>query len=126
MKLKLFAIVLGTISGLASAAQADTERVRGTVVALAGTALTVKARDGKTDTVTLSPDWMISGVAKASATDIKQGDFLGITLSQKGLRGPAETALRKAIQIDPNYGNAHNNLAIVYISEQPPLVELAR
>ncbi|RWM06259.1 MAG: hypothetical protein E5X80_04855 [Mesorhizobium sp.] len=83
MKLKLFAIVLGTISGLANAAQADTVRVRGTVVGLAGTALTVKARDGKTDTVTLSPDWMISGVAKASASDIKQGDFLGIASVSK-------------------------------------------
>lgn len=67
MKLKLFAIVLASASSLAGAAHADTVRVRGTVVDLAGTALTVKARDGKTDTVTLSPDWMISGIAKASA-----------------------------------------------------------
>ncbi|RWA76655.1 hypothetical protein [Mesorhizobium sp.] len=83
MKLKLFAIVLGTVSSLAGAAQADTVRVRGTVVDLAGTALTVKAHDGKTDTVTLTPGWMISGVAKASATDIKQGDFLGIASVSK-------------------------------------------
>ncbi|TGQ53751.1 hypothetical protein EN836_14110 [Mesorhizobium sp. M1C.F.Ca.ET.193.01.1.1] len=82
MKLKLFAIVLGTVSSLAGAAQADTVRVRGTVVDLAGTALTVKAHDGKTDTVTLTPGWMISG-AKASATDIKQGDFLGIASVSK-------------------------------------------
>jgi tetratricopeptide (TPR) repeat protein len=68
----------------------------------------------------------LSQAAKAAPEDAEIQNFLGITLSQKGLRGPAETALRKAIQIDPNYGNAHNNLAIVYISEQPPLVELAR
>jgi hypothetical protein len=80
MTLKLFAIVLGTISGLASAAQAaDTQHLRGTVVGLAGSVLTVKDRDGKTDMVTLADGWKISGVAKASATDIKQGDFLGIT-----------------------------------------------
>ncbi|UCI05946.1 hypothetical protein [Mesorhizobium sp. B1-1-8] len=84
MNLKLFAIVLGTISSLASAAQADIVQLRGTVVDRAGTSLTVKARDGKTDTVTLAPDWMISGVAKASAADIKQGDFLGIASVSKG------------------------------------------
>ena len=44
----------------------------------------------------------------------------------QGLRGQAETALRKAIQLDPNYGAAHNNLAVIYISQQPPLVGLAR
>ncbi|WP_296745272.1 hypothetical protein [Mesorhizobium sp.] len=80
MTLKLFAIVLGTISGLTGAAQAaNTEHLRGTVVGLAGSVLTVKDRDGKTDMITLADGWRISGVAKASATDIKQGDFLGIT-----------------------------------------------
>ncbi|HEX4645507.1 MAG TPA: tetratricopeptide repeat protein [Verrucomicrobiae bacterium] len=68
----------------------------------------------------------LSQAAKAAPQDAEIQNFLGITLSQKGLRGPAETALRKAIQIDPAYGIAHNNLAVVYISEQPPLVELAR
>ena len=53
-------------------------------------------------------------------------NYLGITLDHKGLRGPAETALRKAIQIAPEYGAAHNNLAVVYITQKPPLVELSR
>jgi tetratricopeptide (TPR) repeat protein len=53
-------------------------------------------------------------------------NYLGVTLSHKGLRTQAETALRKAIQLDPNYAAAHNNLAVIYISEQPPLVQLAR
>ncbi|MDX8480998.1 hypothetical protein RFN28_21435 [Mesorhizobium sp. VK24D] len=85
MKLKLFtfAITLATISAFAGAAQAEMVRVRGTVANFAGTALTVKARDGKTDMVTLSPGWMISGVAKASAAEIKQGDFLGIASVSK-------------------------------------------
>jgi Tfp pilus assembly protein PilF len=38
----------------------------------------------------------------------------------------AETALRKAIQIDPNYAAAQNNLAVIYLSQKPPLVQLAR
>ena len=53
-------------------------------------------------------------------------NYLGVTLSHKGLRAQAETALRKAIELDPNYGAAHNNLAVIYLNEQPPLVELAR
>jgi tetratricopeptide (TPR) repeat protein len=53
-------------------------------------------------------------------------NFIGLTLSQKGLRGPAETAFRKAIQLDPTYAGAHNNLAVVYLHQQPPATELAR
>jgi len=47
-------------------------------------------------------------------------------LSHKGLRTQAEAALRKAIELNPDYPAAHNNLAAIYISATPPLVELAR
>ena len=67
-----------------------------------------------------------SRAAKLDPQDAQIQNFLGLALSEKGLRGPAETALRKAIQLDPGYANAHNNLAVVYITQQPPLVELAR
>lgn len=53
-------------------------------------------------------------------------NFLGITLSHKGLRGPAETALRKAIQLEPAYAAAHNNLAVIYLAQNPPMTELGR
>ncbi len=53
-------------------------------------------------------------------------NFLGVALAQKGLRVQAETAFRKAVQIDPNYGDAHKNLAIIYLSTVPPMVEMAR
>ena len=53
-------------------------------------------------------------------------NFLGVALAQKGLRVQAETAFRTAIQIDPEYGDAHKNLAIIYLSSNPPAVELAR
>ena len=68
----------------------------------------------------------LSRAAKLDPQDAQIQNFLGLALSEKGLRGPAETALRKAIQLDPGYANAHNNLAVVYITQQPPLVELAR
>ena len=48
-------------------------------------------------------------------------NYLGVTLSHKGLRVQAETALRKAIQINPLYAPAHNNLAVVYLNQTPPM-----
>ena len=68
----------------------------------------------------------LSRAAKLDPQDAQIQNFLGLALSEKGLRGPAETALRKAIQLDPGYASAHNNLAVIYITQQPPLVELAR
>ena len=53
-------------------------------------------------------------------------NYLGVALSHKGLRVQAETALRKAVQIDPNYAAAQNNLAVIYLSQKPPLLQLAR
>lgn len=68
----------------------------------------------------------LSRAAALEPDNAEVQNLLGVTLSQKGLRGPAETALRKALQLQPTYGSAHHNLAIVYLSAQPPLVELAR
>jgi Tfp pilus assembly protein PilF len=42
------------------------------------------------------------------------------------MRGPAETAFRKAIQYDPGFAQAHLNLAVVYITQTPPMVALAK
>jgi Tfp pilus assembly protein PilF len=53
-------------------------------------------------------------------------NYLGVTLGHKGLRIQAETALRKAIQIDAAYAPAHNNLAVIYLNQTPPLPQLAR
>ncbi|NOS70750.1 MAG: tetratricopeptide repeat protein [Verrucomicrobia bacterium] len=68
----------------------------------------------------------LSRAVKLNPQSAEVQNYLGVTLSHKGQRGPAETALRKAIQIDPNYGKAHNNLAVIYVSQTPPLVQLAR
>ena len=68
----------------------------------------------------------LSRAAKLDPQNPEIENYLGVTLGHKGLRAQAETALRKAIQLDPNYGAAHNNLAVIYISQQPPLVGLAR
>ena len=68
----------------------------------------------------------LSRAARLDPQDPQIQNYLGVTLGHKGLRQQAETALRKAIQLDPNYAAAHNNLAVIYISQQPPLPELAR
>jgi tetratricopeptide (TPR) repeat protein len=64
--------------------------------------------------------------AKLDPQNAEIQNYLGVTLGHKGLRAQAETALRKAIQINPDYAPAHNNLAVIYISQTPPLAELAR
>ena len=51
---------------------------------------------------------------------------LGITLAQRGQRIQAETAFRTALRIDSANADAHRNLAVIYLTQQPPLVELAR
>jgi len=68
----------------------------------------------------------LSRAARLDPQNPQIENYLGVTLSHKGLRQQAETALRKAVQLDPNYAAAHNNLAVIYISQQPPLPELAR
>jgi tetratricopeptide (TPR) repeat protein len=68
----------------------------------------------------------LSRAAKLAPQNPEIQNYLGVTLSHKGLRTQAETALRKAIEIDPNYAAAQNNLAVIYISDQPPSPELAR
>jgi tetratricopeptide (TPR) repeat protein len=68
----------------------------------------------------------LSRAAKLDPENAEIQNYLGITLSNKGMRGPAETALRKAIQLKPGYGGAHHNLAVVYATQQPPMLELAR
>jgi len=68
----------------------------------------------------------LSRAAQINPEDAEIQNNLGVALSEKGFRVPAEAALRKAVQIDPGCADAHANLAFVYITQQPPLVELAR
>lgn len=53
------------------------ERVRGTIVSTAGNNVTVKARDGSTKTITLSPDTKFVYVAKSSLDNVTDGKFIG-------------------------------------------------
>jgi tetratricopeptide (TPR) repeat protein len=68
----------------------------------------------------------LSHAAKLDPQNAEIQNYLGLALSEKGLRVPAEAALRKAIQLQPGYGGAHYNLAVVYATQHPPATELAR
>jgi Tfp pilus assembly protein PilF len=52
--------------------------------------------------------------------------YLGVTIGQKGWYSGAEDEMRKAIEIDPSYAEAHFNLAVFYLQRNPPAIELAR
>jgi tetratricopeptide (TPR) repeat protein len=69
---------------------------------------------------------VLSRAAKIDPNNPEIQNYLGVTLSHKGLRVQAETALRKAIQINPLYAPAHNNLAVVYLNQTPAMPMLAR
>jgi len=82
----------------------------------------LKFRQGKYDEALDA----LSRAAKIDPQNAEVQNFLGLTLSQKGMRNAAETAFRKAILLNPNYAGAQNNLAVFYLTQQPPSVELAR
>ena len=52
--------------------------MRGAVVGVDGSTLTVKTREGPDSALVLKPGWKVTGVAKVSMEDIKPGDFVGI------------------------------------------------
>jgi Tfp pilus assembly protein PilF len=68
----------------------------------------------------------LSRAAQLDPQNAETYNYLGLTLSRKGLREPAKSALRRAVLIAPTYGSGHHNLAVVYATQQPPSLELAR
>ncbi len=70
-------------------------------------------------------DYLAKAV-KLNPEDSRAQHFLGSTLNNLGQRKAAETALRKAVQIKPGYSEAHHNLAVVYATQNPPFIALAK
>jgi Tfp pilus assembly protein PilF len=69
---------------------------------------------------------LLSQSAQLDAQNPDTFQYLGVTLAGKGLRRPAESAFRRVIQLEPENAEAHHSLAIVYATQQPPALELAR
>ena len=82
----------------------------------------LKFRQGKYDEALDA----LSRAAKGDPNNPEIQNFLGLTLSEKGMRPAAEAAFRKAVILKPDYGGAQNNLAVFYLTQQPPSLELAR
>jgi tetratricopeptide (TPR) repeat protein len=68
----------------------------------------------------------LSRSAQLNTTNPSTQFYLGCVLADKGMRPAAETAFRKALQLEPDYSDAHFNLALVYATGKPPSPELAR
>src|SRR5208282_374444 len=68
----------------------------------------------------------LSRSAKFNPTNASTQTYLGCVLDEKGMHSAAETALRKALELDPRSPDAHYNLALVYASEKPPSPALAQ
>lgn len=52
--------------------------------------------------------------------------YLGIIATRLGLLTRAETEFKNALAIDPSYGEAHFNLAVLYVTWDPPKWDEAR
>jgi hypothetical protein len=80
MKLQQFVGVLVGLVLAVSAAQAQTNvRIRGTITAIDGKVLSVKARDGKDLKIVLADDVVVAVAKAIRFEDIKQGDYVGAT-----------------------------------------------
>jgi len=74
----LFAVI--AISGtVAWAQQAPTVRIRGTIEVVDGPLLTIKTREGDEVKVRTTDTIAVTGVAKTSLSEIKQGSYIGVS-----------------------------------------------
>jgi tetratricopeptide (TPR) repeat protein len=62
----------------------------------------------------------------SKADDAITLNYLGVASSQIGQFGKAEQSLRRAITVNPEYAEAHFNLAVIYATAKPPSIALAK
>jgi Flp pilus assembly protein TadD len=76
-----------------------------------------------------NPMLAISALTRAvheDPADARLHNALAIVLKQSGWTNGAEMELQKAIDLTPDYAEAHFNLALLYLEQKPPAVETAR
>ena len=74
-------------------------------------------------------DAALAALAQAAVIEPKNPrvhNYLAVTIGAKGWHSGAELELQKAIELNPDYADAHFNLAVYYLQRTPPAVELAR
>jgi hypothetical protein len=72
-----FAVCLAMTT--AEAQQPQPLRIRGVIENVDGPLLTIKARDGAERKVRMTDNVTVTGITKAALTDIKSGDYIGVT-----------------------------------------------
>ena len=83
------ALLALTIIMLAPPATAQSQRIRGTIAALDGNALTVTTREGTQVKIMLAANWTVSALKKVDMSAITPGSYVGIAsapVSGGGLR----------------------------------------
>jgi Tfp pilus assembly protein PilF len=63
---------------------------------------------------------------KLNPGNVEAHNYLGIACWKKGWRSAAEQELRRAIELRPDYADAHYNLAVIYATQKPPFLGLAK
>lgn len=58
--------------------------------------------------------------------DARAHNYLAIVAKDLGWTDAAEAELQRALELNPEYGNAHFNLALMYLDRKPPALELAK
>lgn len=74
-------------------------------------------------------DEAFAALVQATLYDPKNAraqDYLGIAAGRKNWNEISEASLSKALELDPNYADAHFNLAVYYLRRTPPAIEVAR
>ena len=72
-------VSLVLLSSIASAQQAPTVRIRGTIEAVDGATLSIKTREGNDAMVKTTDNVAVFGVVKRSLSEIKPGSYIGVT-----------------------------------------------
>jgi hypothetical protein len=72
-------LAMSLLGTAALAQQPQPLRIRGAIEAVDGAMLTIKTRDGDERKVKLTDNVTITGITKAALSDVKQGDFIGVT-----------------------------------------------
>lgn len=71
----------------------------------------------------------LAALSQATLLDPKNSrarNFLGVVIGREGWIDGAQQELRRAVELNPAYADAHYNLAVFYLQEKPAAIELAK
>ena len=68
----------------------------------------------------------LSRATHEDPADAKAHNYLAVVVKKLGWLDAAEAELQRALELNPDYTNAHFNLALMYLERKPPAIELAK